>query len=739
MSGSNDYINKFTPLWSTWEVEKLIGGGSFGKVYKIYREDFGSNKYEAALKLIHIPQSENEINETKNLCADEESLKAYFKDHVNSLVKEIELMYKVKGNSNIVNYEDHMIVENEEGIGWDILIRMELLDPLSVYAKNSNMSCNPKDVIRMGMEICSGLEVCAKENIIHRDIKDENIFVNKNGTFKLGDFGIAKELSKSGMAETKIGTEMYAAPEIYLRKSYDKRVDIFSLGIVLYKMLNNGRFPFMPPHPQQIMARHKQEAIDKRIKGESVPLPAEAENELGEVIAKAIHSNPEKRYSSPKEFRMALKHVLDTMDFSYADNEPLVHSDENDSVSDTDETARLDYNADDIVDDRTERISYNEANQNTDKTERLDDSICDLAPMSDLITSPDQQNDNQDKNDQPVKDNQVKSNNKKDTQKSQKKKNKKQKKSEEKEEKTPVQSTPNKLDQDSKKKSLFKPLVAGIALAAVAGGVYFMSGSEPEYSEVYTWNNEIPFMSIESTEQIASFDKNAIIHTEITQEDFETNEYIINGMPVSLMGHNQAGNMKVYGIEKFIVYSESPSTELINLSSPESIKALNEITVIKKCTEDEFFSVQKTYESLVLTDGIENQSGNMMIYQIAPMSVVYTSTDINTLLEVKSIEDVLNNDPDAIVISNLTMAEYGSNVISEEHEVTKGPVVAKNTNIKLYQLKVKEETVQDNSTEVVEEVKEEVKEETTTEVKKTVTKTKPKTQTTTVDTTLDLN
>lgn len=121
---------------------------------------------------------------------------------------------------------------------------MELLTPLNTYY--TTYPPTEADVIRLGIDMCRALEVCAKENIIHRDIKPSNIFVSEHGDYKLGDFGVARHLEASCRELSKKGTYDYMAPEVYRDSVYDARADIFSLGIVLYKLMNNGRIPFLP-------------------------------------------------------------------------------------------------------------------------------------------------------------------------------------------------------------------------------------------------------------------------------------------------------------------------------------------------------------------------------------------------------------------------------------------------------------------------------------------------------------
>ncbi len=120
--------------WKEWKIEELIGEGSFGKVYRITKEDFG-HIYEAALKIIEIPQNTSEIENIRSEGMDDKSIYSYFYGIVEDIIKEFELMSKLKGNTNIVSYEDHMISSKDDGPGWKISIRMELLTPLEKYMK----------------------------------------------------------------------------------------------------------------------------------------------------------------------------------------------------------------------------------------------------------------------------------------------------------------------------------------------------------------------------------------------------------------------------------------------------------------------------------------------------------------------------------------------------------------------------------------------------------------------------
>lgn len=296
-------------LWSEWKVDKFIGEGSFGKVYKIAREDFG-HTYVAALKVIEIPQNQSEYKTIKSEGLSDESAQEYFKSVVEDIVNEFVLMSKLKGNSNIVSYEDHSVIPKEKEFGWEIFIRMELLTPLFSYLEKHELTV--KDVIQLGIDMCKALEVCQKYNIIHRDIKPENIFVSDIGTFKLGDFGIARQLEKTTSGMSKKGTYTYMAPEVYKGLDYNSTVDIYSLGIVLYRFLNNNRAPFMPPAPQQIRYSDKEQANVMRLSGQPMPKPCNAEGRLAEIVLKACAYDPKERYESPYAMRQELQTLLYT-------------------------------------------------------------------------------------------------------------------------------------------------------------------------------------------------------------------------------------------------------------------------------------------------------------------------------------------------------------------------------------------------------------------------------------------
>lgn len=289
--------------WPEWKIVEKIGEGSFGQVYKAQRTERGKSFY-SAIKIINIPGSQSEWNSVRSETGNDQAAREYFQNLVEECIQEIGTMEYFRGNSYIVSVEDFKVMEYLDAIGWEISIRMEYLTSFLDYCAEKQLQ--EKEVIQMGLDLSKALGYCRKLHIIHRDVKPENIFVSRFGDFKLGDFGIARELERTMSGFSKKGTYSYMAPEMYKGEKYDSRVDIYSLGIVLYKLMNHNRLPFMNLEKQFITYRDKENALNKRMSGEQMAPPAEAGKLFGQIILKACAFDPDERYQTPEEFYRAL-------------------------------------------------------------------------------------------------------------------------------------------------------------------------------------------------------------------------------------------------------------------------------------------------------------------------------------------------------------------------------------------------------------------------------------------------
>lgn len=297
-------LDTLKQIWPEWQIEEPpIGRGTYGKVYRAVRKDYQFESY-SAIKVISVPQNPSELDSLYSEGLDIDASRTYLRGIVNDFIGEIQMMESLKGARNIVNIEDYKVVERKDSIGWDIFIRMEMLTPLNKYVSNKKLT--EDDVIKIGCDICTALEICSMHNIIHRDIKPENILVNDYGDFKLGDFGVARSLENVTGSLSLKGTFSYMAPEVANHGKYDARADIYSLGLVLYSLLNHNRLPFLDINKQFLTYEEKKEAVSRRLHGEDPGFPCDAFWPMAIAIESAIAYLPDDRHASAAEMKRKL-------------------------------------------------------------------------------------------------------------------------------------------------------------------------------------------------------------------------------------------------------------------------------------------------------------------------------------------------------------------------------------------------------------------------------------------------
>lgn len=289
-----------------YTVVQVLGSGAFGTVYKVIKNN-PTGQYVRALKHIQIPTDKQYKTIYSSMGGDIEKTNNYFNQILQNIVSEVQILNELSNKNvpNIVRYYENDVIIQENPRKYNIYILMEYLTPLEDFIPQSDFTV--RDVIYLGLDILNGLKACHDNKIIHRDIKIDNIFVSEDGQFKIGDFGISKELNDSSRAESIKGTPDYLAPEVYLgREGYTNSIDLYSLGILLYRLLNNNRNPFLPSYPNSFTNDDEIKAFEARMKGEVPPLPLLGGEHLGEVVLKAI-SNKDERFQNAKDFYDALE------------------------------------------------------------------------------------------------------------------------------------------------------------------------------------------------------------------------------------------------------------------------------------------------------------------------------------------------------------------------------------------------------------------------------------------------
>ena len=295
-------------VWPGWHVVRRLGGGSFGDVFQIYRDNYGI-RVDSALKVIQVDDW------MATVAFPSGSLDENQPDIPDALRSEIQIMEALRGAPNIVSIED--FAYRRAGQTSTLLVRMELLKSLQEVLPGRNGQgtlSSIGEIRKLGTDICRALMYCEKKGIIHRDIKPANLFVDRFGDYKVGDFGASKRMDTVHVAQTMtgIGTISYMAPEIFRGQSYNNTVDIYALGLVVYQLLNNGRMPFLPD-TGSYTTRDIDSANYHRMNGTPIPSLSgkyvkgeRIDSRLDAVVRKACSMNAADRYQTAKEFYDAL-------------------------------------------------------------------------------------------------------------------------------------------------------------------------------------------------------------------------------------------------------------------------------------------------------------------------------------------------------------------------------------------------------------------------------------------------
>lgn len=292
-----------------YTVNEQLGSGTSGTVYKAVKSD-ASGQDVRALKHITIPSEKQYLSILSSMSGDISKADNYCSQMLVQIVSAIKILKALseKDGQHIVRYYESDI--REEGLSkrYDIFIVMEYLTPLKDFLQSREL--HVRDVMQLGSDILRGLGGCHESGVIHRDIKDDNIFVSENGLYKIGDFSVSRILKGSSKAKLMEGIPDFLAPEVYFGKeSYTKSSDLYSLGIVLYRLLNYGRNPFLPLFPQQYCAQDEDSAFKKRMMGQVPCAPLLGGGAIGSVILRAI-SDSAHRFQTVDEFLNTMEQAM---------------------------------------------------------------------------------------------------------------------------------------------------------------------------------------------------------------------------------------------------------------------------------------------------------------------------------------------------------------------------------------------------------------------------------------------
>ena len=285
-------------VMDSWEIVRLIGEGGYGTVYEVCKNRFGVDTH-CAMKVIPIPHEKNYVESLRSIGSSDAQIQTELRNQVVRGVSEVKTMHRLIDHPAVVRCEDFNVIQYEDDGSWEIFIRMELLTPLKAWMDKHPVT--EAKVRKIGITMADLLQYCGEQKIMHRDIKPGNLFMNSLGNCKLGDFGLARTLSTGSSTHSHgVGTDAFMAPEVAANQHYDTRADQYSLGLVLYWMLNGGYLPFMNdgmPYTQAVMTR---------LTGRPLPRIAGVEDGLMNAVLKACAYRPEDRFATGYELKNAL-------------------------------------------------------------------------------------------------------------------------------------------------------------------------------------------------------------------------------------------------------------------------------------------------------------------------------------------------------------------------------------------------------------------------------------------------
>lgn len=243
-------------------IEKRIGSGSYGSVYLVRNK-----KTKAVYAMKKICVANIKTKEREYLISEILIQKANKCEYI---IKLIDVFFE---NNNIYIVSEY--AENGD------------LDKFIINFKKNRKHISNRTIAKLTLQMASALKYLHRNNIIHRDIKTSNVFLDKDYNIKLGDLGIAKIMGNRHLANTYIGTPYYMAPELYKGDQYDTKCDVWSLGCILYELITLNK-PFEGRNIMDLANKIKYSNADYRY-------IYKHKSEYSYMLDKMLQKNPSKR------------------------------------------------------------------------------------------------------------------------------------------------------------------------------------------------------------------------------------------------------------------------------------------------------------------------------------------------------------------------------------------------------------------------------------------------------------
>ena len=277
-----------SPMLDNFEIGRPISDHDGVRCCPAMRKN-SDDKY--IVKIISVPASQTKLDALLLTGAypDKNAALAYFKDMADGIADEKKILDNLAQLEGFVSFEDCQIVPMEDETGYDVYLLSEYR--LTLERQNAKQPMTQLAAVNLGLDMCAAMSACRRSGYMFVDLKPSNIFVVGDKEYKVGDLGFVRLNSLKYESLPDKYRSCYTAPELEDPFAYlNDTMDIYSLGLILYQVFNDGKLPFSGDQTQS----------------EELCAPAYADEEMAQIILKACASVPENRWQDPVQMGQAI-------------------------------------------------------------------------------------------------------------------------------------------------------------------------------------------------------------------------------------------------------------------------------------------------------------------------------------------------------------------------------------------------------------------------------------------------
>lgn len=262
-----------------------------------------SNQDKYIVKVISVPASQVQLDAMLLTGAfpSREAALEYYLDVSRDILRETDILRQLSQQEGFIPYLDAQIISNDDFTGYEVYLLGSFKQSAALIFETETLT--HKNILHMGLDMCAALAACRREGYLYVDLKPENIFYSEDRGYRIGDVGFASLASLTYSSLPEKYRSRYTAPELLDEMAVlNGTVDVYSLGLVLYEAYNGGELPDIS-------------------NGQPLPAPLYADYEFTDIILKACHPDPSKRWKDPTQLAQA---IIEYIQRNSAADEPII-------------------------------------------------------------------------------------------------------------------------------------------------------------------------------------------------------------------------------------------------------------------------------------------------------------------------------------------------------------------------------------------------------------------------------